>query len=144
MTSKCGLTRKQRAFVEAIERNTAGLTAVSTGVCHGCEQCRDEHGQKITCPTCNGEGWIDEDNDCQDCDGDGKRQLTMEEFEEEWSHGRVDAEPSFSWSGCDICGSSLGGNMEPWHGVDENGEIVHGDNACVDCVMYLANGDLPE
>ena len=54
------------------------------------------------------------------------------------------AEPSFSPCGCEICGSSLGGNFEPWHGVGDNGEIVHGDQACVDCTFYLANGDLPE
>jgi len=68
----------------------------------------------------------------------------MEEFEEQWSSGRVFSEGSFSWAGCGICGSRLGGTVEPWHGVDSNGEIMHFDDACVDCVCYLANGDLPE
>jgi Fe-S-cluster-containing dehydrogenase component len=52
-------------------------------------------------------------------------------------------EPAFSWQGCDICGSSLGGDMEPYHYLDDDGEIQHGDNACTDCIMFLAYGDTP-
>jgi len=148
------LTRKQKRFVEAIERNTQGLTAVSTGPCPGCEQCRDEYGVKVRCecqdkPENEGEP----DPDCDDCDGKGVRLPTMAEFEEQWSSGKAISEGEFSHSGCDLCGSTLGGTFEPWHAclpvVDAAGqlvryEIIHGDRACVDCVMYLANGDLPE
>lgn len=111
-----GLTRKQRDFVLAIDANTEGLKAVSTGICPGCETCREEYAPDAS----------------------------MEEFEEMCSNGEVCAEPFFSWHGCDLCGSPPGGDFEPWHAVDENGEIVHGERACVDCIMYLANGDLPE
>lgn len=110
-----GLTAKQRDFVIAIDANTEGLDAVSTGVCPGCETCRDEYGPD----------------------------MSEEEFDEALSSGKIVAEPFFSWHGCDLCGSSLGGNFEPWYAVDKNGEITHGDRACVDCVVYLANGDLP-
>lgn len=103
-------------YEQRIEENTRGLTAVSTGICPGCETCRAEYAPDAT----------------------------MEEFENMWSNGDCNAEPSFSWNGCDLCDSPLGGSMECWHAVDENGEIIHGDRACVDCVCYLANGDLPE
>lgn len=53
-------------------------------------------------------------------------------------------EGSFSWSGCGICGSSLGGTRYIWHWVDEDGEMIHGDDACQDCLLYLANGEEPE
>ena len=54
-------------------------------------------------------------------------------------------EGGFSWSRCDGCGSSFGGDRYPAHGFlasDERG-VFHLD-ICVDCVMYLANGDEPE
>lgn len=52
-------------------------------------------------------------------------------------------EPNFSWHQCDSCGSSLGGDRYPAHGITEDGEIIHLD-ICVDCVMYHANGEEPE
>lgn len=110
-----GLTRKQRDFVRAIERNTGGLKAVSTGACPGCEQCRDEYAHDST----------------------------MEQFSEQCRSGEVINEGFFSWHGCDLCGSSIGGTFQPWHGIDSDGAIIHGERACVDCVCYLANGDLP-
>ena len=141
------LTKKQQRFVYAIERNTRGLTAVTTGICPGCEQCRDEYGRPVKCSACDGKGYVIgdlfQDQDCPICDGTGQRPPTMEEFEEQWSTQEALCEPSFSWSGCDLCDSTLGGNMEPWHAVDANNEIIHGEHACVDCVLYLANGDLP-
>ena len=56
-------------------------------------------------------------------------------------------EGGFSWSACDSCGSTLGGNRYPSHGTyrGEEGElrIIHLD-VCVDCVMYHEYGTLPE
>ena len=52
-------------------------------------------------------------------------------------------EPWFSWSPCDVCGSTLGGDREVGHGIDKNGDFMH-LHACTDCVIYLANGDEPE
>lgn len=140
-----GLTAKHRDFVLAIDRNMDGLEAVSTGICPGCEQCRDEYGIKVPC-ACGGEENWPENGEfyCDDCDGRGERAPTMEEFEEQVSSGDVCDEGHFTWAGCDICGSSLGGDHYEWHAVDKDGAIIHGDDACVDCMMYLANGDLPE
>jgi hypothetical protein len=70
--------------------------------------------------------------------------MEVAEFNEAYENGEVCEEGSFSWSSCGICGSSLGGDRYPWHWIDENGEIVHESDACVDCVVFLANGDEPE
>ena len=52
-------------------------------------------------------------------------------------------EGHFSWRTCEACGSTFGGDRYPAHGLDDDLEIVHID-VCVDCLMYLANGDEPE
>ena len=110
-----GLTAKQREFVLSIDSNTEDLTAVSTGICPGCETCREEFAPA----------------------------LSAEEFDEAVSSGRVYDGGAFSRQGCDLCGSPLGGTFEVWHAVDTEGVIVHGERACVDCVCHLANDALP-
>ena len=97
----------------ACDKTRRELDAVSTGACPGCEQCRDAF-----------------DSD-----------LTMEAFDEAWQRCEVYVESSFSWSSCGICGSTLGGDREPWHWIDEDNEIQHEDDACIDCVYYMANGE---
>ncbi len=60
-------------------------------------------------------------------------------------------EGSFSWSGCDACGSNLGGNRYPAHAIKtssfgkprQNGDICHID-ICERCLMFHANGEEPE
>jgi len=102
------------AYTEAVASNIKNLKGVSTGICPGCEQCADDHG------------------------------ISVEEITEQYEKGSVCDEPHFTWSGCDICGSTFGLDAEAWHWVDKNGVIIHESNACVDCVVYLANGDEPE
>lgn len=57
-------------------------------------------------------------------------------------------EPSFSWSACDTCGSTLGGNREVGHAWvhinDVLGDVIVHLSCCTDCVVFIANGDLPE
>lgn len=65
-------------------------------------------------------------------------------FDEAHSDGEIDDEGSFSWSGCGICGSTLGGTLYDWHWVDSDDEIRHESDGCPDCLFYLSNGDLPE
>jgi hypothetical protein len=48
----------------------------------------------------------------------------------------------FSWSACEVCGSTLGGNRYPVHARDSDGNIVHFD-ACEDCYTYIATGEDP-
>ena len=53
-------------------------------------------------------------------------------------------EPSFSWGQCDSCGSTLGGDRDiAWLMPDDGKEPIE-LSICVDCVMFHANGELPE
>ena len=52
-------------------------------------------------------------------------------------------EASFSWRSCGVCGSKLAGDRFVWH-AQLDGNLVHFDDACVDCVQYIANGEEPE
>lgn len=113
------LTEKQQAYCDRVEANLKGLCAVSTGACPGCDECADAFGFDST-----------------------------DEFTEAYESGSFEPESSFCWSGCEICGSSLGGEMEHWHAIEgdkpKGGEILHFTNACRDCLMFLANGEVPD
>lgn len=52
-----------------------------------------------------------------------------------------DDDLGFSWSPCDTCGSTLGGDRYLVHVVDD-GEWDTMES-CVDCLMYIANAELP-
>lgn len=65
--------------------------------------------------------------------------LSVEPTEDERS---LAEESHFSWSECDSCGSSLGGDRHPAHFLLD-GEIQH-LSVCADCLLYHANGDEPE
>ena len=60
-----------------------------------------------------------------------------------------DDEGSFSWSSCDTCGSTLGGNRTRCvltnPGKDKRGRRHKRIDvmSCDDCLGYAANGDLP-
>lgn len=77
-----------------------------------------------------------------DVPGFGRLAVALDRGEMESTRQCAD-EGGFSWAGCDSCGSSLGGNLSPAHYIGDAGEIVH-CSVCVDCMMYHANGDLPE
>src|SRR5215475_6853029 len=104
------------AYTEAVARGLRGLDAVSTGLCPGCDECADAYGYE-----------------------------SQTDFDADYEAGKVYDEGHFSWSACGICGSGLGGTREHWHALDEETDrLYHFDDACVDCVVYLANGDEPE
>ena len=86
-----------------------GLTAISTGICPGCQECADTHA-----------------------DGD------VEKLQRLWETGRLADEASFSWSACECCGSHLGGDRTVAHAVDSKNETIHMDGFCMDCVFYIA------
>ena len=71
---------------------------------------------------------------CDDCTFG----MDPENFDEE---GADDG--NFSRSDCDSCGSVLAGQRYPSHGITQSGDIIHLD-ICPDCIVYHANGDLPE
>lgn len=104
----------QADFIQAIETRCQELKGLSTGPCPGCSDCADSLGFD-----------------------------SVEEFDLAYEIGKVESETHFSWAACGICGSSLGGDREPWHYVNDSNEVCHEQGACVDCMLFLANGDLP-
>lgn len=125
-------------YTDAVEHNLKGLTAVSPGICGGCTECADAHGYKAEYE------WPEEEEQAEED--------RMVKFDEAVSSGKVNDEGSFSWSGCGVCGSHLGGNLYVWHALyeedlkkpPEERTLLHFDDACTDCVMFLANGDEPD
>lgn len=80
--------------------------------------------------------------------------LTAEspEFDAAQEYMYEHSEGSFSWSACESCGSTLGGNRHDAHAIHRE---AFGPNAkrpdevrhitiCTDCLLYHANGDEPE
>jgi len=79
---------------------------------------------------------------CPGCDECGLAEVDAMDCDEY----HLSVEASFSWSPCDCCGSSLGGDRLPAHGFAEvsGRDILLHMSACVDCAAYLANGTIPE
>lgn len=137
-------------YIERVAHNLKGCEAVSTGVCPGCDDCRqaDERFSVRELDPLLEDG---SDPVAYGFAYDGLRYASEEEaekasqaaFRDAVSNGDAYQEPSFSWGECGVCGSRLGGDRETWHYV-ANGKLYHHDDACADCVLYLANGDVPE
>lgn len=140
-------TNENPAYCARVEANTKGMEALSTGVCPGCSECMDDHGGYTV-----SEDYGDDDTLTYSFKArahehyateDEAKLAAIEAHKEDWSTCKVYSEASFSWNGCDICGSSLGAELEVYHYISD-GEIRHDMGACPDCVAYLANGDIPE
>jgi hypothetical protein len=140
-------------YTERVESNLKGLTAVSTGLCSGCDECRESVGYVPEHtyaygdgPSGDGRWYIRAVGVMQTYDTEEECLAACREgFQVGWESGCFPDEPSFSWASCGICGSTLGGDREVWHGIDDlTGTLYHFGNACVDCIIYLANGDEPE
>lgn len=101
-------------FVKAVERECDGLTGLNVGASAVCPTCLDLYGIEDTGDT-------------------DAMQEQLNEFDS----------PSFSREACDTCGSGLGGDRYCAHGFMKDGNLIHLD-VCVDCVMYFANGDVPD
>ncbi len=71
---------------------------------------------------------------CADCGLDENEEVAAIE---------VAGEPHFSWSSCDACGSSLGGDRHPAHGISAEFGRMH-LSVCTDCVYYLNYGCLDD
>ena len=71
---------------------------------------------------------------CDDCS------LAKNPTEEELG---LAGEPHFSWTNCDICKRSLGGDRYPAHARDRQDNIVH-FAVCCDCYYYIAYGRLDD
>jgi hypothetical protein len=143
MRQRDKLTKEQRAWLARFKRRMRNVNAISTG-----------HYPADPCATCGGTGrdnatTSDDPEDCGDCRGTGKTCACREcPAPGDCSEDSGD-EGSFSWSDCDGCGSSLGGNRYAAHGLvapkryHKRTMLIHLD-VCVDCLCFIANGDLPD
>lgn len=124
-------------FQARVAHNLKGLEFVSTGACPGCAECglaaRD-------CPECDGTGRQESGADCLKCKGEGKLECSEHDRE-------LAGEASFSWSECECCGSSLGGDRHPAHGwLKREGQprlLLH-FSVCSDCLFFLNYGQLDD
>ena len=133
-------------FVDAIAANWPDYTIAPGATREDC--CVD---QGPDCEHCDGHGYDDENpphDNCPHCDGTGEAPLeTMSDEElQAWDEG------SFSWSECDSCGSTFGGDRFKAHAIHNEAfgpnakqpDNVHHIEICVDCLIFHANGDEPE
>ena len=79
-------------------------------------------------------GWL---SDCEEC------RAFYPDDEDYEDCGVHYGDMFFSWSRCDTCNSDLGGDREVGHAFTDDGTMIH-LYACVDCVVHLANGELPD
>jgi hypothetical protein len=139
-----------KAYLRAVEHYLAGLEPACAGASPGCSEC----GLDATdCAACDGTGLCQECNGeepCDTCEGSGECYPcagTGETEPDEEARQCAD-EGSFSWSQCDACGSTLGGDRYPAHALSperlgRSEHWIHLD-VCSDCLLFLANGDVPE
>lgn len=59
-------------------------------------------------------------------------------------HGTPNTEPYFSWSSCDCCHTSLGGNRQDSWGYHPESKQIFEYTICEDCVYYLEYGRLDD
>ena len=77
---------------------------------------------------------------CEQCQSDFG--MSEREIAEAQANEGLTDEGGYSLQDCDSCGSDLAGDRYAAHGIDANGDSVHLD-ICCDCLLYLANGGLP-
>lgn len=70
---------------------------------------------------------------CQDCNPE---ELSEEDFS-------ADEDGGFSWTPCEICDRSLGGDRYAAHYIDAEGTLRHLE-ICADCVYYTEYGQLDD
>lgn len=59
--------------------------------------------------------------------------MPEDELQTAWTDCTVNDEGGFSWSPCEGCGSTLGGNRYAAHGRTPDGTLIHFD-VCGDCL----------
>ena len=111
-------TKQQAAYVSQVKHTLQGLEHTAPGLCPGCDECGLE-----------GVVSMDDLRYQEACDYEGE---------------------GFSRSSCDSCGTCEGGSRHAAHawptGADRTATpatYVHLD-ICSDCLLFHANGDLPE
>jgi hypothetical protein len=118
----CGCQRRTQRGMSAGQRFIAAVAegvkrlgdTPSSGHCPHCKTCAEDLGFK-----------------------------SVKAYDAAYEAGRVVDEPHFSWRPCQVCGTTLGGDRECFHYL-RDGKVEHGERMCTDCMLYLANGDVPE
>lgn len=96
---------KRKDYIEQMKMNTQGMQYLTVGLCPDCAECATSMG------------YVD-----------------IDQYNADLESGRLDgAGGGFSWSACEICGDTDGGDREPYHYIDDHGDIVHGFGACPVC-----------
>lgn len=115
--AKCREQDEQRLYLLEFERRTKGLNFLSSGICAKCSDCQSNYDYP-----------------------------TAKKLQSAIDNGLIDDEGNFSRCGCDTCGSSLGQKIYDGHAyieLDGKKVLTHLD-LCEDCVMFIANGQLPK
>jgi len=63
--------------------------------------------------------------------------LSREELKQALDNGDYADEPAFSWSLCELCGDTHGGNRYCTHAIGKDGELYHFE-VCEDCFIKIA------
>lgn len=101
-------------------------------------RCKDCGYEEVE--TLSGSGTFDEDDFytvCAEC-GSANTHLQIVDQEE------CGEDLGFSWSGCDCCGSNLGGDKFAVAAWNEDMTDYVPLRVCQDCLMFIANGELPD
>ena len=107
------------SFVESFEHYAGDLKGLSGGITSCCATCQEQHGYD-------------------------QHENAEESMAHDLSQGLLPDEGSFSWAQCDTCGSTLGGERYTGHCfAPQSMDVIHLD-VCVDCLFFIANGDVPE
>ncbi len=108
------------------------MSAFTDSIAHHCENLHVAVGPAASC------------QECRDAYG------IPDYADDDMAQERMLDEGSFSWSQCDSCGSTLGGDRYDAHGiaVSSTGFVADYEplhlSICSDCLFFHANGDEPE
>ena len=103
-------------YTDIVDRRLENMEACSPGISDDCRWCYDYHNEDNLGPA----SWvksIHSNRPPRECD-------------------------DFSIGDCDVCGTSMAGERIAGHYL-ENQELIR-ITMCVDGVLYLCNGDIPE
>jgi len=76
---------------------------------------------------------------CRDC---GLEDVDQFDADADARHDAA-CDSHFSWSKCPSCGG-LAGDRHAVHYWSDDGTLSGHANVCTDCLMYFANGDVPD
>ena len=120
----CGCTG--RRLRDRIDRNWPAPKGAPAGAhWEFCDHRHRDCDRTRKCSECDGYGYTGDadaypptDRNCDACKGEGR--IVLERCADDCDGG----EAYFSWAGCDVCGSHLGGNLEPYTAILYGPEVA--------------------